>query len=118
MKKRIIYFGLGLGLMACGGEEGAVDDQNNDLDQSEINANEEKIPLLNMYGEDSIDAQGNIVYFNPNDAKYDEVEEPEDVNYELGPIPEDPYINAFGEDSLDADGNYVFPPRDTILLEE
>ena len=115
MVKKIFTLSLMVGLFSCeGSNETEVSD---DVTKDELN-NEELIPLLNVYGEDSIDQEGNVVYYDPSsEVEPVEMDEPEDLGYELGPIPEDPLLNSFGEDSLDVDGNYVFPPRDTIYPE-
>jgi hypothetical protein len=97
MKKILIYTGLTLALIACSGEEAA--------DTSNLT------PLLNMYGEDSLDINGNTVYGETISA---EAEEEDDLGYTLGPESDIPLVDIYGDDSLDVDGNYVYPSRDTL----
>lgn len=96
MKNLFIYIALTIGLVACSGEETAI--ETTDL-----------APLLNMYGEDSLDLEGNIVYGN---AQQSEAED--DLGYRLGPESDIPLVTIYGEDSVDVDGNYVYPSRDTL----
>ena len=88
-------------------------EQNNSVDESNLQ------PLMNMYGNDSIDAQGDIVYVEIRDIDAKEDEKPEeDLGYSLGVRPANALANQYGEDSIDAQGNYVYPPRDTIWNED
>lgn len=100
MKRLIICTGLALGLVAYSGE--TTSDETSDL-----------VPLINMYGEDSLDVDGNIVYGKVDHADMDKESE-ENLGYTLGPISDIPLVNMYGEDSTDADGNFVYPMRDTL----
>lgn len=99
MKKTLIYTGLTFALIACSGEE-ATDTSN-------------LTPLLNMYGEDSLDVDGNIVYGEASNET-ETIEAEEDLGYTLGPESDIPLVDLYGDDSLDVDGNYVYPSRDTL----
>lgn len=99
MKKTLIYTGLTFALIACSGEEAA--------DTSNLT------PLLNMYGEDSLDVDGNIVYGEASNET-ETIEAEEDLGYTLGPESDIPLVTMTGEDSIDVDGNYVYPARDTL----
>jgi hypothetical protein len=97
MNKKILVIGLAMGLAACSGEEATE--------------NENLVPLINMYGEDSLDINGNIVY---GEATEIEFLPEEDLGYTLGPDSDIPLVDMYGEDSLDADGHFVYPSRDTL----
>lgn len=99
MKKTLIYTGLTFALIACSGEEAA--------DTSNLT------PLLNMYGEDSLDVDGNIVYGEASNET-EVIEAEENLGYTLGPESNIPLVTMTGEDSIDVDGNYVYPARDTL----
>lgn len=87
MTKYYLIIGLAIGLTACDGES----EDTNLTDDVEVEATEDtddavegemiedegytlgpipEEPLLNMYGEDSLDADGNMVY-PPRDTIYD-----------------------------------------------
>jgi hypothetical protein len=81
-------------------------------------------PLANMYGEDSVDAEGNIVYVLSDELNYGENKEvvPQEDSisgrkYRLGPRPDIPFSNQFGDDSITPEGDFVYPSRDTIWIE-
>jgi hypothetical protein len=72
MKKKLLFIGLAIGMVACS-EAGTVEENNTDA-QEELTQEDEvedlgytlgpdsDIPLVDMYGEDSLDADGNFVY--------------------------------------------------------
>jgi hypothetical protein len=97
MNRNLVIIGLALGMTACSGEE--------------TTENENLVPLINMYGEDSLDVDGNIVF-----GKASEIESlpEEDLGYTLGPDSDIPLVDMYGEDSLDAEGHFVYPSRDTL----
>ena len=102
MKKTLIYTTLTFTLIACSGE--TTPEGTSDL-----------APLINMYGEDSVDAQGNVVYDYVDKANEHPPVEEVELGYKLGPESDIPLANMKGEDSVDVDGNYVYPARDTIF---
>jgi len=70
MKKTLIYFSLIIGLFACAGEPTTAEDS---VDNSEGATTEDQnsgftlgpqsvVPLVNIFGEDSTDVEGNVVY--------------------------------------------------------
>lgn len=103
-----------LTLLSCKEGEEQLE-QDNSSDKKEVDDSNPQ-PLLNMYGSDSIDASGNLVY---GEEVTDGIQYPEeDLGYKLGTRPDKAYVNQYGDDSIDADGNVVYPPRDTIWDEE
>ena len=98
---------------SCADGEEQVEQDKKEVEKSNLQ------PLMNMYGNDSIDAQGNIVYTEVESNNVKENKKPEeDLGYSLGVRPAHAIPNQYGEDSIDAEGNYVYPPRDTIWDEE
>lgn len=86
---------------------------------------EEVKPLLNMYGEDSIDADGNVVMAPVDEATYEinkevvpQIDSVSGRKYKLGPLTDKPLSNIYGEDSIGPDGNFVYPSRDTIWMKD
>lgn len=84
----------------------------------------EQQPLSNIYGEDSIDAKGNVVYGSPEDSEFGvnkevvpQVDSATGREYKLGPRPDIPLVNKYGDDSIGPNGNFVYPPVDTIWVE-
>lgn len=119
MRKLSILALVFLTLFSCKeGEENV--DQEDSVDKKEVDQSNLE-PLTNMYGNDSIDASGNIVYgdVNDNDNVTDGIQyREEDLGYKLGVRPDKALVNQYGDDSIDAQGNIVYPPRDTIWDEE
>ena len=108
-----------LTLFSCKDEEEHLE-QDNSSDKKEVDDSNQH-PIKNMYGSDSIDASGNLVYGESDDHQNitDGIQYPEeDLGYKLGTRPDKAYTNQYGDDSIDADGNVVYPPRDTIWDEE
>jgi len=116
MKKLSILTLVFLALLSCKeGEENLEQDATEDkkeADQSNLH------PLQNMYGSDSIDASGNIVYGEASQPVIKAQPVEEDLGYRLGIRPDEALVNQYGDDSIDAQGNPVYPPRDTIWDEE
>lgn len=116
MKNASILLLAALLLVSCKEGEEQLE-QDNSSDKKEVdNSNLE--PLMNMYGNDSIDASGNIVYGEENETVIKPQPTEEDLGYKLGVRPANALANQYGEDSVDAQGNFVYPPRDTIWDEK
>lgn len=122
MNKIEVFLSFGFALLFNGCTNESVE-----MKYENIISSDEIVPMLNYEGTgDSINADGYLVgideHGNLAHAKIEEETdteiESEELNYKLGPIPENAYQNMYGEDSVDADGNYVFPPRDTIFLDK
>jgi hypothetical protein len=66
MKKTLIYFSLIFGLFACAAESTTADDTEGaateEQDPGFTLGPQSVVPLVNMYGEDSTDVEGNVVY--------------------------------------------------------
>lgn len=118
MKKVFLLGLLSLLFVSCNEGETIEETDENKQESEEAKQETDAFPLMNMYGEDSLDAEGNLVYPSQDELqKVDTEVEQEDLGYTLGPIPENALLNMYGEDSLDAEGNLVFPARDTIFDE-
>jgi hypothetical protein len=71
MKRKLLVIGLAIGMTACSGEE-VVEEINTDTQEETAQEEEEDlgytlgpdsdIPLVDMYGDDSLDVDGNFVY--------------------------------------------------------
>jgi hypothetical protein len=115
----ILLFAVLLFVACKEGEEEKIE-QENSVDKKEVEESNKR-PLANMYGSDSIDASGNLVYGEEIESEEvtDGIQYPEeDLGYKLGTRPDKAYANQYGDDSIDAQGNVVYPPRDTIWDEE
>jgi hypothetical protein len=122
MKNITVFLSFGFAFLFNGCTNESVE-----MKYENIISSDEIVPMLNYEGTgDSINADGFLVGIdeqgNLAHAKIEEETEAEidseELNYKLGPIPENAYQNIYGEDSVDVNGNYVFPPRDTIYLDE
>lgn len=106
-------------------------DQNNEsqdtIAQGQSSANEPKegmYPYMNINGDDSINAQGNIVYGTAEEVGLEidkevvpQLDSTSGRMYTLGPRPVTPLLNIYGEDSISPEGDYAYPPQDTLWIE-
>lgn len=127
MKKLIISLFAIASIYACtnDNDEREGDDQK-DI-KEEMQSMEEKgmYPLVNIYGGDSINAEGNIVYGKADELNYGENKEvvPQmdsltNKEYTLGRRSDVALSNMYGEDSIDSDGNFVYPAQDTVWVND
>jgi hypothetical protein len=127
MKRLIISIFVISSIYACtneNNEELEVEDQKNSKEEMQSMEEKGMYPLVNMYGEDSINAEGNIVYGKADELSYGENKEvvPQidsltNKKYTLGPRSDVALSNMYGEDSIDTDGNFVYPAQDTLWVD-
>lgn len=127
MKKLIISIFAIASIYACTNENDELEGDDQKDSKEEMQSMEEKglYPLVNMYGGDSINPEGNTVYGKENELNYGENKEvvPQidsltNKEYTLGPRSDVALSNMYGEDSIDSDGNFVYPSQDTIWVND
>lgn len=110
-------------IFSCTNEKNSEKEIKKEVQDKQDKEESELKPLSNMYGEDSIDAEGNIVYAPADESKYEvnkevvpQVDSATGKKYTLGPRPDVPFSNQYGDDSIGPDGNFVYPPVDTLWI--
>ncbi len=129
MKKTVLsVFAISI-LLSCSNNEEELN-QSESTEESQNQTTEQSAPkdgmypYMNIYGDDSINADGNIVYGTAEEVGMEidkevvpQLDSASGRMYTLGPRPVTPIPNIYGEDSISPEGDYTYPPQDTLWIE-